>query len=313
MSRVEDLVKSRDSLSVKFLEFTRIVSKSRFAVFFEGEDEKYYSVRINTIRPDISWGGVNCKGKSNVINMRKRIRQHSTYSKHPCLFFVDSDFDDNQEILGLSDTYLTPCYSVENLYISEAAFSRILSAEFGINDACDEHECFQYCLSKYSTIKSQYLEEIAGFNLLVKELRFMEQAGDLNGRLNINNLNIDDLVTIDLSYVSRNYSESAPSSIFPELPEDLEVSFERSQEYFAGKNKEHWYRGKQNLEFFRVFLVKLKNDRCRKNDREIFSSRGNVKLQLTRSNVISELSQYADTPACLKSFLEGFRNDSQAA
>ncbi|MCH2559469.1 MAG: hypothetical protein MK005_19520 [Alcanivorax sp.] len=56
MSRVDLLVKARDNLSVKFMEFTRIASKkkSKYALFFEGEDEKYYSVRINSIRPDIA-------------------------------------------------------------------------------------------------------------------------------------------------------------------------------------------------------------------------------------------------------------------
>jgi hypothetical protein len=270
MSRVENLKRARNLLSVKFLEFTRVVSKGKVAAFFEGEDEKYYSIRINAIRPDILWAGVNCNGKSNVVNMRDRIRRHTTYRKYSCLFFVDSDFCDNQELFEFSDLYLTPCYSIENLYFSEAAFARVLSAEFGLNDTCEEHECFEFCMSRYCEIKSQYLDMIEGFNLLVKEVRLMEKSGHLVGRLNINNVNIDDLVDINLSEVTKVYAESSLSSIFPELPEELEISFERSKEYFKDKDGELWYRGKQNLEFYRVFLGKLKIDRCRKNGREFF-------------------------------------------
>lgn len=313
MSRVENLKKSRDSLAVKFMQFTRIASKNRVAVFFEGEDEKYYSIRINTLRPDILWSGVNCKGKSNVVEIRNRIRQHDTYKDELCLFFVDSDFDDNQGIYGLSDVYLTPCYSIENLYFSEATFKRILSAEFGINDTCDESNCFHECMSKYTEMKSQYLKIIEGFNLLVKELRLMEKSGELDGRLNINNLNIDDLVTINLSTVSKKYDESSPKSLFPELPENIRISLEGSKAFFMDKNNELWYRGKQHLEFLRVLVSKLKEDRCRKNGREIFENRGNVTLQLTKANSISELGNYADTPECLRSFLENFKVGKEAA
>lgn len=304
MSRVDTLKNSRNSLTVKFMEFTRINSKKRVAIFFEGEDEKYYSVRINTIRPDISWSGVNCKGKSNVISMRDKIKSHSSYNNASCLFFVDSDFDDNQDIKNLPDLYLTPCYSIENLYLSESVFRRILSAEFNVSDTCEEYNCFQICLSKYYEIKSQYLERIEGFNLLIKELRLMEKTGHLTSRLNLNNLNIDDLVTIELSLVSKEYDELFPKMLFPELPENIEISLERSKVFFSGKNKELWYRGKQNIEFLRVFINKLKEDRCKKSGRNVFLNKGNVKLQLTKANLISELGQYADTPSCLKSFLE---------
>lgn len=313
MSRVDDLIGARDSLAVRFLEFTRVISKGKVPVFFEGEDEKYYSVRINNIRPDIRWIGVNCKGKSNVIGIRYQIKSHVTYKKYSCLFFVDSDFDDNCELSGFADLYLTPCYSVENLYISEVAFTRALSAEFGISDTCDERECFENCMSKYRDIKSQYLGIIEGFNLLIKEVRLLEGAGELVGRLNINNVNIDDLVDIEISGVTKVYAESSPISIFPELAEELVISLERSKEYFEDKNGEFWYRGKQNLDFYRVFLSKLKIDRCRKNSRELFMNRGKVKLHLTKANAISELSQYAETPECLRDFLKCFEVDNQAA
>lgn len=313
MSRVQSLINSRDSLSVKFLEFTRIVSKGCFAAFFEGDDEKYYSVRINTIRPDVPWRGVNCKGKSNVVAMRARIRRHPSYGSHPCLFFIDSDFEENKEISGLEDVYLTPCYSVENLYISDSAFSRILSAEFGVSDSCEERNCFDQCMSIYSSIKAMFIEEITGFNYLINEIYFIRKEEGVNISLNINNLSIDDLVDVDLFSVSKNYDEFSPRSIFPDFPEGMNVSFERPKKFFAERNEEDWYRGKQNLDFLRVFLTKLKSDRVKRGEREVFSKKGKVKIQLTKSNLVSELSQYADTPACLKSFLEKIDVDSLVA
>lgn len=306
MSRVDELKKSRDSTSVKFLEFTRVVSKpsDRIAIFFEGEDEKYFSVRINTIRPDINWVGINSKGKSNVIKLRERIRNHPVYKTSFCMFFVDSDFDTNTEINNLHDLYITPCYSVENLYISDAAFKRIIAAEFGLSEVTEERECYEKVFDIYRKSKEDYIKKINGFNFLIREVRLKEQRGELSGKLNINELSLDDLVDIELGYVHKKYDESKPHTIFHSLAEDLAIPLAPSIQYFKDLSGEKWFRGKQHLEFVRNFLVKIKEDRCKKHSRTIFNAKGNVKLNLTKANSISELSQYADTPCCLKEFLE---------
>ena len=307
MSRVQFLTNSRDSLSVKFLEFTRIVSKDkgRVAVFFEGEDEKYYAIRINSFRPDIRWSGVNCKGKANVIELRSRIRKHATYERALCIFFIDADFDCNSDVHGFPDVYITPCYSVENFYFSEDTLKRVLTAEFGVSEFSDERSCYEKVIREFSERRSEYVLAISGFNFLVRELRLMESSGSLDGRMNINNLSISDLIDLELGEcVSKKYDEFSPRKLFPELPEELELSLSRSEEFFRDKDLNLWFRGKNHLEFIRVFLCKLKEDRCRKNDRVVFNKKGNVKLQITKVNCISELSQYADTPECLRVFLE---------
>lgn len=313
MSRVNALIKARGNLSVKFMEFTRIASKGKYAVFFEGEDEKYYSIRINSIRPDIKWSGINGGGKSNVVELRRRIRQHETYSAAPCMFFVDADFDDNSAFFELGDIYVTPCYSVENLYISSDAYIRILSAEFGINDSREDEQCYTNSIRVFENTKSAYIDAIKPFNFLIRGLRLMEKRGDLEGRLNINNVKFEDLVRIDLEVAEKVYDEKNPKSLFPDLREELVVELDDSEQHFANLSGERWFRGKQNLEFFRIFLEKIKAERCRRDSRQIFKDKGNVKLQISKGNCISELSQYADTPPCLKEFLEMQQALSRAA
>jgi hypothetical protein len=78
-----------------------------------------------------------------------------------------------------------------------------------------------------------------------------------------------------------------------------------SIKYFENFDKELWFRGKQHIGFFRVFINLLIDDRCKKSDRKVFAEKGNVRLaKLSKDNVISELSQYADTPICLINFLK---------
>lgn len=285
------------------MQFTRIISQKKIAIFFEGEDEKYYGIRINNIRPDIKWSGVNCGGKSKVIEVRNIIKENPDYVDSSCMFFIDADFDDNKDLIDCNDIYITPCYSVENLYTSKEAFIRILNAEFNLHDSLKDNSCFHNAIGIFDVTKAAYLDSIAEFNFLIRQIRIMECNGELSTRLNINNIKFDDLIKVDFGSSDKIYNEALPNSIFPELPSDLVVKTDDSKKYFSKLPGELWFRGKQNLEFFRVFLQLLKTDRCRKENHLVFKEKGNVRLQLSKLNCISELSQYADTPKCLHEFL----------
>lgn len=62
-------------------------------------------------------------------------------------------------------------------------------------------------------------------------------------------------------------------------------------------------RGKFLLDAMRCLLAELQGDRRKTKDRRYFTRRGPAPLQLSKANLISELSQYADTPAELRQFL----------
>lgn len=303
MSRVSTLIKARKQPSVKFMEFTRIIAKNKVAFFFEGEDLKYYSVRIDAIRPDLRWAGVDCGGKDKVLTLREDIKEHPDYYMSPCLFFVDSDFDDNSEVEKFNDTYITPCYSIENLYISTNAFEKIMESEFKTSPSIDNFLEFEKALEAYESTKESYLEKIRGFNYIIRELRCLENKKVITGKLNLNDLPLKDLVSIDLGCVTKNYDENNPHQLFSSINSNITFDLKNSERYFSTLSPELWFRGKQHLDFFRSFLVKLINDRNAKNSRKVFTSKGKVKLNLTHGNCISELSQYADTPECLVSFL----------
>lgn len=309
MSRVDVLLNAKQSVVVKFLEFTRVVGGGgeKVAVFFEGEDEKYYSIRINSVIPGLSWGGINCGGKSTVVEVRDRIRNHDEYSKEACMFFVDSDFDDNSALSVFDDIYLTPCYSVENLYLSVDVFKRVLSSEFGLTEHGGESECFKTAVRAFEGTKSSYVEAISEFNYWIRSYRMMERAGGVPGRLNINNINFDDLVGVSIGSCVRHYDGDHVDALFPEVDASLSVDKSVSETHFSTLDRSLYFRGKQQLEFMRVFIGLIKLDRCKKNDRVVFKGKGNVKLNLTKGNCLSELAQYADTPACLYGFLGEFK------
>ncbi|MGG3797204.1 DUF4435 domain-containing protein [Pseudomonas paraversuta] len=308
MSRVDMLVSSKSTEAVKFFEFIRLVAAdSEFtAIFFEGEDEKYYAIRLNSMLPSLKWRGINAEGKKNVIALRDMVRQHPDYCDKSCMFIVDADFDDNSDLAPYEDTYVTPCYSVENLYTSDQVLRRVLSAEFKITEHGDDADSFTGALEAFKKVKDDYHASILYFNVWIRAYRKNQQAATLD-KLNINNVNFDHLADITLSGANKNYSDLSVSTLFPVTSTPDQGYIDDSAVYFAGKNLESSFRGKQQLEFFRIFLEKLKMDANSKSGRIIFKRKLKVVLHLTKANCLSELSNYADTPECFIGFVQKFQ------
>lgn len=309
MSRVDTLIKSKSTDSVKFFEFMRFLAAHRDAttVFFEGEDEKYYSIRLNSIVPALKWHGINAEGKSNVVKLRNTIRNHPDYGSASCIFIVDADFDDNSAFKNHADIYVTPCYSVENLYVSESVLKRILSAEFKITEYSDDAESFSKALDFFKDIQKEFHDTILYFNIWIRAYRKNQEAATLD-KLNINNVNLDQLVDISLTSVTKNYDDASIPTLFPVNSEPDIKYINEAVAHFTTCCPERDYRGKQQLEFFRIFLEKLKNDASKKSGRIVFKKKLKVILNLTKANTLSELSNYADTPDCLIAFLQNFYN-----
>jgi len=306
VNRVDVMNSARVSPSVKFMEFTRIYSsrgKGHCVSFFEGEDAKYYTIRINNILTSQQFTPVNCGGKKNVIGVRKLIREHRDYSDAFCMFFIDRDFDDNSEFSNWQDTYVTPCYSVENFYLSSESFSCFLMTEVNITPYGDEQGCYKKALDAYNNFINDVERELLDFNIWVYLYKKNEiKSGIVD--LNLNNIELGKLVLLDGFSLKRNYGVCA--DLFPNAYELEEEMISSAEAYFEDLkipliNK---MRGKQLLECLRVFLEALKRDRSQKNGRVLFENKGNVKMMLTKSNMLSEYSQYAHTPECLKQFLK---------
>lgn len=310
MNRVDSMVAARDEISVKFKQFMDIIKVSKTPMVFEGEDGKYYTSKIDNFfsKP---WDSIDAGGKSKVLKLREKVKSNPTYKNKLALYFVDADFSDNVNIMNEEDIYITPCYSVENFYFSENLIEKVLRDEFKVSPSNEEKEDFDKAIQTFRILKSQYLDAITSFNELIYFIRTVYQKNNPNKtRLNINNVKFTDLVKISLTKVSKIYDESNPRNIFKDLEDNVVIDFEVGKKFFDGKDNTKAFRGKQNLEFIRTFLECLKKDRVCATNRELFTKKAGVKLGLSKENCLSELSQYADTPNCLRNFL--MRNSNLA-
>jgi len=306
LSRLESLRKARKSTSVQFMDFIKAVSRDRtiLVCFFEGEDEKYFSIRLNTILSSVKWTGVNCGGKGNVISLRDTIRSHSQYKESFVAFFIDNDFGDDT-VENEEDFYVTSCYSIENLYTKVETFENIIKAKFGMSEFCSESNDFEIATTIFKERLAEFCSIMLPFNIWIKAHRIIEKSSDdKSNQLNLNNLKIEDLASINLTGVSSVYDCENVSTLFNNSFTVTAEQYAESEEYFRQQESclEEFLRGKQQLEFLRVLLTHLREERSKKGN-TTFSKRTPIKLQLSKANTLSELSQYAVTPHCLVEYL----------
>ncbi len=315
MSRVDVLKDASKSYSVKFMEFTRIYSKDNLSVvcIFEGEDEKYFSQRVTDNLAPLNWNGINTGGKKAVIELFEAISTHPIYKDCRYICFVDRDFEDWFVNPDREKIYVTPCYSIENFYISEECFKKVISSEFKLTEFNECRDEFNKSLSFYRSTKTEFSKHISQFNYWIKAHRIMERDNKAPASLNVRNVKIGDLVSLDFSGLSIQYDCEKPSSVFKDsLKIDLcSDSMTEAQDSLPLSQWEQLYRGKQLAEFMRIFLTLLKSDRTSKTP-VFFKEKGPVKITLSKENLVSELSQYADTPICLTNFLSSYRESLAA-
>ncbi len=309
MSRVELLRQARVSYAVKFREFIVLYSKCKTSntiiCFFEEEDSKYYGIRIRIKMPEYEFKTIQCGGKQNVIKLCEIIKGHKEYKRATVGFFIDRDFDDPIKGYLAKYIYETPCYSIENLYTTSDSVSRILRDEFKICEVSEDDTTIEECMELYYDTQSKFHDAIEEINIWIMYQRELYKNKPIN-RLNINNVRLDRLVTINIGSVIKKYEISNIREMFPE---SINITGDKIAERLSCINKSQRgrvFRGKYEIEFLRKFLALLKQDRNNSTPM-FFKKKIKVKISLSKENIIGELSQYADTPECLLQYLEKIR------
>jgi hypothetical protein len=250
MSSVNTLRASRDKAVVVFMEFTRLYKQypSALYCFFEGEDSKYYGVRIkNIIKPE-KYFYFSCSGKDGVLGIHEMLSSRKYYANVRAAYFIDRDFDKSIRERGLNEIYETPCYSIENFYTSVECFSEVLRSEFKLMES-DEN--FERCVSLYIKLQEEFHTAVELLNTWIACQR------DKSSPLNISKRSVLDFVKIDLNQITQNY-------VIDDLYEKFEGTIAISQEELDARltelrssTRQKSFRGKFEIEFLLNFLQKL--------------------------------------------------------
>mgnify|MGYP002377767911 CR=1 FL=1 len=165
--------------------------------FFEGyEDRTYYSIRIKNISCANKYADYICGGKDEVLKVHSLIKSNSHYKSIKTGFFLDKDFDD---ITYSDDIYVTPTYSIENLYCNKEAFENILIAEFKMTKTDSD---FVKCVESYMNLQQTFNQETLLLNSWLSCQADLRNQSGSKERLHIDKKTralFDKLVLPDLS------------------------------------------------------------------------------------------------------------------
>ena len=304
------LIKARQQSSVLLLEFLKC--RSRFPKetiwVFEGADIKYYGSRIERYAKSPIKVHLVARGKDNALGLLASIRGRHDLKRSRVAFFVDRDFD----LSHPKDPrlYVTPCYSIENLYSSKEVIERVLINEFELGTIA--------CLDERRRIGSLYCKWINEFSLKIfwfnAWIRYQKQilAAQNRGRLNLNNVQLDQLLRIKFSgrrvSIDVKYGIRVLKTLFPDsTPVKKNTIDIQATRLLRQCDRIKFIRGKYIIEFVRRILMHWRQDvNC--DAPKIFAARRAVGFGMSVRNILAELSQYADTPPCLIRFLRSYRN-----
>lgn len=296
---VDEIIKeTRKSHVVAFHQFVLLTkgNGSDLFCFFEGYDSPYYSLRIrNNIKGN--YHPIICGSKKSVIELWRLIRSNPIYSKYKCGFFVDHDFDITIKS-SCPGIYETPCYSVENFYVTQYTLIEILKNEFHLMETDQE---FQDALKFFNANKDVFHSSTLLFNAWYACLKSKSNELGIKPNVSLDEKLPKDFMILQIGSIQSNYNLERIIKYFPNAIEIKEDEIDTKIKENESKDPSSWQRGKFEIWFFYEFLRYLISDANIPSNRKILKRR--TKFSIDKAQILSQLSQYALTPKCLTDYL----------
>lgn len=296
---LKELIESKGKSSAIYTEYICDHDKypDKLFCFFEGEDYKYYRTRILQCM-DINEDDIfhyDCNGKKEVLKVYEDLFEEKDVKK---MFFVDKDFDED---IVREEIFQTECYSIENYYITDSAFKRFLSTEFGVN-VSDKN--FIKCYNDYIKNREKFNNIITELNAYICYIR----KRDLEESERIKLPKEKEILRkfVQIIEVDRVVEDSHRSikEIKDILNDDKDIDEKEILLLFKNfktiEKKELFFRGKFEIYFFKRFVTDLVSKIKRREYFEEYEK--NINLDIN-NNIITYLNSYADTTENLKQFL----------
>lgn len=303
MTYIEELRKGRDKATVAYQEFvlhTRNNLESLFC-FFEGtrgSDNSYYVPRIkqyfNNYQP------IRCSGRKNVLKVHELIVAHNEYDKYKKAFFIDKDFNEETFIFN-PPIFETPCYSVENLYVSHNVFSEILKNTLLI---AETNPSYQVALDLYKNRQAEFHHATILFNAWYACLIEIRNAAGLETGVNLDDRMPKGFIDFSLKSISSNYDYNKIKDAFPHSLEVEPEILKKKIKEFESCEQHKIFRGKYEMYFLLRMIELMLQDSV--NDRLFFLNK--IKFifgeKLSNDQAIAVFSGYAETPQSLINYLK---------
>lgn len=302
MLTVDKMKKSLEKAEVAYLQFTLHTRqlKDGLFCFFEGErgtDNPYYIPRIKNYTN--SYHPIRCGGRDTVLKVYELITIHREYDKYKKAFFIDKDFN---APVGLKNPpiFETPCYSIENFYVSENVFEEILKSHLNIS-AIDER--FNLFKRIYKERQIEFHNATLLFNAWYSCLVDIRNSTGKFIGVRLDDKFPKELIDFSLEAILPKYTVADLYKMFPDaLPVETGILNSRVEEFKQCVQHEV-FRGKYELFFVRKFIELIILDST--------TTKNNSKTKidflfgpLSNDQAISVFSGVAETPDSLDLYLK---------
>jgi hypothetical protein len=301
MLYIDQLRKSRDKPQVAYQEFVLHAEKGKDGLFcfFEGKDNAYYVQRIKRFTDN--YHPIKCGGRDKVLDVYRLITIHSEYDKYKKAFFVDRDFNEPLPPRN-PPIFETPCYSIENFYVSLDVFKEILINELHLSEVRDE--AFQVCIRLFTDRQKEFHEATALFNAwyaCLVEIR--NKTGNQTG-VNLDDKLPKDFLDFTLDSVSAKYDFEKIKQTFPKASEVSEDTLNTKLAEFTNCDQCKFFRGKYEMLFVVTMIELILQDSS--HPKKYIEQKINFAFgqKLSNEQAISIFSAYAETPETLNDYLK---------
>jgi hypothetical protein len=302
MTYLEQLRQRKDKAQVAFQEFALSTRKypNYLFCFFEGKDNPYYVPRIK--RFTSHYQPIKCGNRDSVLKVHTLISNHPEYNDYKKAFFIDRDFNKPHK-QSYPPIFETPCYSVENLYVSVDVFKEILINEFHLSEFSD-NDIVEICISIYQERQKEFHDAVCLFNCWYACLiEIRNSTGKTTG------VNLDDklpkgFIDVTLESIKCNYDFNTIKQTFPDAAEIEEMMLNNKLVEFANCEKRKVFRGKYEMQFLIKFIQLLLHDS--NSSKTIMKSKINYAFgdNLSNQQAINVFEGYAETPESLIEYLQ---------
>jgi hypothetical protein len=301
---IDELRKSKDKPQVAFQEFALSTGEKpkHLFCFFEGKDNAYYVPRIKQYTND--YYPIKCGNKKAVLDVYTIIVNKPEYKQYKLGFFIDRDFDDS---VGKKNPpiFETPCYSIENLYVSLNVFKEIITNEFHLSENNDKH-LFTTLLDIYKKRQKEFHDAILLLNAWYACLIEKRSRERMDIGVTLNDLNLTQIVEIKLNNVVQNYNIEKLMKTFPNTIEIDEVMLNRKIELFKAIEQHRVFRGKYEMEFLLKLIreILLDSHKTKTVIKEKIKTSFGDGSSLNQELLLNLFSAYAETPKELETYLK---------
>lgn len=298
MSSPEYMMEETKKTASIYMDYVQKKGKIPIFAFYEGSDDQfYYELRfIQYLRDrEIEIENYDCNGKKNVLYLQNKIAKSSNKSKSKILFFVDKDYDSNSDISA--EVFITPTYSIENLYFTDNALRQFLKKKMKVSSE-DVESCndVQVALSLLREKRQELVNDIlfgnACFSLQRKKLACLRDAEEEAGFQNIKTYK----KIVSIKDIEAFNNEMVNKYIFTqeEIVEEIR---------YLETSPERLIRGKYFLERMPKYIEEIIT-LIRLNKDGKFSKKRKISYNTNPKTLLSDFSGFAETPRELIEYLD---------